>query len=90
MNTYRLKVSGRVQGVHYRKYVVEVASMLNYEGYVKNLHDGSVEVVLNAEYEEELEFFISKLYEGSLFSDVKDVHCQMIESQDFDSFEKRV
>ena len=58
-------------------------------GFVKNSTDGSVEVVINAEYEEDLEFFISKLYDGSMFSDVQDVTCTKIENMIFDDFEKR-
>lgn len=69
--------------------MVEVAQALDYVGYVKNLSDGGVEVVVNADYEEDLEFFISKLYDGSLFSDVKNVASQKIESLYFDTFEKR-
>jgi acylphosphatase len=81
--------TGRVQGVHYRRYVLEVAQTLDYVGYVKNLNDGSVEVVVNADYEEDLEFFISKLYDGSLFSDVKNVTSEKIETTYFSTFEKR-
>lgn len=89
MNTYRLNARGRVQGVNYRRFVVDMAKALGYVGYVKNLSDGSVEVVINAAYEEDLEFFISKLYDGSLFSDVQDVTCKKIDDIIFDNFEKR-
>ena len=89
MSTYRLIVTGRVQGVNYRRFVVDMAKALDYFGYVKNISDGSVEVVINAEYEEDLEFFISKLYDGSMFSDVKDVMCKKIDNMVFDDFEKR-
>jgi len=82
-------VIGRVQGVNYRRFVVEMAQALGYVGYVKNMNDGSVEVVINATYEEDLEFFISKLYDGSMFSDVHDVTCRKIEHMIFDDFEKR-
>lgn len=82
-------VTGRVQGVNYRRFVVEMAQALGYVGYVKNMNDGSVEVVINATYEEDLEFFISKLYDGSMFSDVHDVTCRKIEHMIFDDFEKR-
>ena len=82
-------VTGRVQGVNYRRFVVEMAQALGYFGYVKNMNDGSVEVVINATYEEDLEFFISKLYDGSMFSDVHDVTCRKIEHMIFDDFEKR-
>jgi len=89
LSTYRLIVTGRVQGVNFRRFVVDIAHALNYVGYVKNSADGSVEVVINSAYEEDLEFFISKLYDGSMFSDVQDVTCQKIESMIFDDFEKR-
>jgi len=89
LNTYRLNARGRVQGVNYRRFVVDMAKALGYVGYVKNLSDGSVEVVINAAYEEDLEFFISKLYDGSLFSDVQDVTCKKIDDIIFDNFEKR-
>jgi len=82
-------VTGRVQGVNYRRFVVEMAQALGYVGYVKNMNDGSVEVVINATYEEDLEFFVSKLYDGSMFSDVHDVTCRKIEHMIFDDFEKR-
>ncbi len=82
-------VTGRVQGVNYRRFVIEMAQALGYVGYVKNMNDGSVEVVINATYEEDLEFFISKLYDGSMFSDVHDVSCRKIEHMIFDDFEKR-
>ena len=62
MNTYQLIVNGRVQKVNYRKFVSEVASALDYCGYVKNLPNGDVEVIINAQFEEELEFFIKKAY----------------------------
>jgi len=89
LSTYRLIVTGRVQGVNYRRFVVEVAQTLDYVGYVCNLEDGKVEVVVNAQYEEDFEFFISKLYEGSLFSDVQDITYEKIETLHFDRFEKR-
>ncbi len=66
-----------------------MAKALDYVGYVTNLNDGSVEVVINATYEEDLEFFISKLYDGSMFSDVHDVTCEKIGHMIFDDFEKR-
>ena len=89
MKTYRLIVSGRVQGVSYRKFVLEVAKTLNYVGYVRNLDDGTVEVYVNADYDEDLEFFVSKLYDGSLFSHVQNIGIKEVALEFFDSFEKR-
>lgn len=89
MKTYQLIVSGIVQGVNYRKFVLSVAQTHRYKGFVRNLFDGSVEVMMNAEFEEELEFFISKLYEGSLFSQVNNVSSQEVEMVVYDTFEVR-
>jgi len=89
LKTYELIVSGRVQGVNYRKFVLEVAQTLGYFGYVKNLPNKNVQVVVNAEFEEDLEFFISKLYEGSFFSDVHSVTCALMTSSYFDHFSIR-
>jgi len=89
LKTYELIVSGRVQGVSYRKFVLEMAQTLGYFGYVKNLPNKNVQVVVNAEFEEDLEFFISKLHEGSFFSYVHSVTCLVIRSSHFDGFSIR-
>ncbi len=47
MNSYKFIVFGKVQGVWYRKYVVQIAKTLGFVGYVKNLPNGNVEVVVN-------------------------------------------
>ncbi len=87
MNTYKFTVFGRVQGVWYRKYVMQIANTLGFVGYVKNLPNGNVEVVVNLELQSELEAFVSKLYEGSTFSKVTDVECIKIDFIDFKKFE---
>ncbi|MFL5489296.1 MAG: acylphosphatase [Gemmatimonadaceae bacterium] len=44
MDSIHLEVSGRVQGVGFRWYVVEMARELELAGWVKNRPDGGVEV----------------------------------------------
>ena len=89
MNSYKFTVTGKVQGVWYRKYVAKVAKELDLVGYVKNLENGNVEVVVNLELQTELETFVSKLYEGNVFSEVKDVEGIQVDFIDFKNFEKR-
>ena len=89
MNSYKFTVTGKVQGVWYRKYVTKVSKELDLVGYVKNLDNGNVEVVVNLELQTELEDFVSKLYEGNVFSKVKDVEGIQVDFIDFKKFEKR-
>ncbi len=41
----KIKVYGIVQGVGFRYFILRHARYLGLNGYVKNLHDGSVEIV---------------------------------------------
>ena len=45
----RVIISGRVQGVFFRAYTMETAAALKLNGWVRNLHDGSVEAVFEGE-----------------------------------------
>ncbi|VVC04724.1 Acylphosphatase [Candidatus Burarchaeum australiense] len=53
----KLIASGRVQGVNYRWFVRRQAVALGIRGYVKNLPDGTVEIVAEAESAEVMQKF---------------------------------
>lgn len=63
------KVYGRVQGVGYRYFVKEKAKDLDIFGYVKNLEDGTVEVLAQGR-EENLQKLISELKKGPFLARV--------------------
>src|SRR5437899_182444 len=46
METARLRITGRVQGVGYRAWAIETAARLGLRGWVRNRRDGSVETLV--------------------------------------------
>jgi len=69
---YRYLIRGRVQGVGYRYFALREAESLGVAGFVRNLPDGSVEVVAEAA-EQALGRFEDRLRAGPSFSDVSGV-----------------
>jgi acylphosphatase len=91
MHVYRFIISGKVQGVFYRKHIQQMASLGQIPGYVRNLPDGTVEVVA-ALHDDQLEDFLTILRNGSPMSRVDDITREIIDDQDdiiFDGFEIR-
>jgi acylphosphatase len=86
---YKFLVSGKVQGVWYRKFVSENAKKHNFKGYVKNLPDGRVEAVANIENENRFKEFIEILKEGSPYSVVENIEYEQIPDMQFSDFEIR-
>ena len=72
MGNYQFIVSGKVQGVWYRKAVCDKARKKGLSGYVRNLEDGSVEAAASLEDDDFAEF-ISILEEGSAGSRVDNI-----------------
>jgi len=64
--------SGRVQGVGYRASILSQSRGLNLKGYVKNMPDGTVEIVAEGGYDE-LKQLIDIAKAGSYASSVKEV-----------------
>ena len=89
MKSYRFLVSGKVQGVWYRKFVSENAKKNNFKGFVKNLPDGRVEAVANIENKNRLKEFIEILKDGSPYSIVENVKYEEIDPNVFKDFEIR-
>jgi acylphosphatase len=92
LETKRLqaRVTGRVQGVGFRYYVLGEAVRLGLTGWVRNRRDGSVEVLAEGE-QEQLERLVQTLKRGSSSSLVADVKIDWLESTgEFPGFSARV
>ncbi len=86
MKNYRFIISGRVQGVYYRANIKKSAHSSGFNGYVKNLSNGSVEACVTCE-EVELSKFNSILKKGSMLSnvtDIKQLECDEIFDNGFE------
>ena len=88
MQNYRFLITGKVQGVWYRKHVAEKAMKQGFFGYVRNLEDGRVEAGAALE-DDDFAFFIAILEEGSPASRVDNIE-QFESNEEFSkSFEIR-
>lgn len=65
-------ISGKVQQVAYRAYIQEAAMELGIFGWVRNLPNGTVEVLAQG-YPDVLKDFVEHLHEGSLMAKVDSV-----------------
>jgi len=79
MDCLKFIVSGKVQGVFYRKYVSQAMNRGKFIGYVKNLQDGNVEVVVKNSKDLNIKDILDILYKGSPKSEVKAVDMVVCE-----------
>lgn len=85
----RLLVFGVVQGVGYRAFAMRAAWRSQLGGYVRNLREGSVEVVVEGE-EEPVRSFIDRLRAGPAGAAVERVEVEWEEYKgEFDGFDIR-
>jgi len=90
MEVYKFIITGKVQGVFYRKFISQGARKMRIEGYVQNLADGSVEVVAVL-FDEDIEKFKKILKDGSPLSYVESIDTTILDYDDlvYDGFEIR-
>lgn len=71
-------LSGRVQGVFFRLTAKEWADELGVKGWVRNLHDGRVEAVIEGE-EEKVREMLDLMKKGPSFALVENMEIQIEE-----------
>jgi len=85
MKTLRLYISGTVQGILFRKFIEENANRIGVRGYVRNLDDGKVEVVIEGVNEKVLEM-VEICKQGNAHSKIREVRISEIPNQSFVGF----
>jgi len=79
--------SGHVQGVGFRYTAQDIAESLSLKGWVKNLADGRVEVVVEGD-EKDLKEFLDKISKGQMGRYVTNTDVSWEKpTKEFDSFE---
>jgi len=78
--TYHIFVSGRVQGVGYRRFAQKQAEALKLTGWTRNLLDGRVEVVASGP-EAQLDQYLEVLKKGPAFSQVREVLAKALDEK---------
>ena len=77
--TYHIFVSGRVQGVGYRRFAQKQADAFKLEGWTRNLLDGRVEIFAQGP-EADLDAYCELLKKGPAFSQVREVVVTKVEA----------
>ena len=69
MITRYIKVIGRVQGVGFRRWAEHMATKMALSGWVRNVSDGSVEIMIKGQADD-VNNFISACHDGPAFASV--------------------
>jgi acylphosphatase len=85
MNTIRLIITGKVQGVFYRQSAKAKATELGIDGTVKNLPTGDVEIIATGN-REQLDHFINWCKTGPPKAVVTNIHIEELLHQLFGDF----
>ena len=87
MKSLKLTVKGRVQKAGYRNFVDEAAYVLGIKGEVKNLEDGSVEIIAQHKDEGALEKFVEKISVSEYPIHVREVKREYVDVSPFEEFD---
>lgn len=84
----RLVIAGDVQGVSFRDWAADQARALGLAGYVRNLEDGTVEIVMSGP-EIAMSHFAALCEDGPPAADVKDVQSSDTDEEVGPGFERK-
>ena len=85
MKTLKIILSGTVQGVFFRKFIEDKAKNFGLKGFVRNIDDGKVELIIEGEDSKINEMLkISK--QGSPHTKIEKTEIQELQHQGFSDF----
>ncbi|MEO8110593.1 MAG: acylphosphatase [Ginsengibacter sp.] len=80
-----IKISGKVHGVFFRATAKEIAEKNNLTGWVKNVSDGNVEVIVSGN-KDNIEKFIEWCKDGPERAEVRNINVTYIDEKMFKEF----
>jgi acylphosphatase len=86
LTTWQILVSGKVQGVGYRRFAQKAAQSLGIRGWARNLKDLRVEIHAQGS-ETQLNEFLVQLKKGPPFGRVDQAEARTISAEKFTGFE---
>jgi len=85
----RILASGSVQGVGYRYHVARIARRIGVRGIVRNLDDGRVEVICEADDKRMFEQFVREISQSNFLIVVEDARVFLEGEPDYESHPKQ-
>lgn len=87
MKTLRVKVSGTVQGILYRKHLEELGNKVGVRGLIHMLEDGRIELLIEGKDEKVLEM-LNLVKQGEKHVEIRNVEVSEIKHQGFVGFKE--
>ncbi len=86
MPCQHIHITGKVQGVSFRYYILKEAQRLGINGWVKNLEDGRMEAIAQGK-EEDLQQLLRLFRKGPPYAEVERVDMKEMPEQKLEGFE---
>ncbi len=85
MKTLKVIIEGIVQGVFFRQFIKDNADKLDVRGFVRNLNDGKIEVVMEGK-NKEVEELLNRCKKGPTHSEIRNIQAEEMRHQGFSNF----
>jgi len=85
MQSYKMLLYGRVQGVGLRYFAAQLASKYSMCGYVKNNSDSSVEIMLQGS-DDNIRRFRNELFHGNRIIRIEDIKEERVDGESLKDF----